>query len=84
MMYFITFLCILLVFACIIAIAWILTDSIMKWQNKKLIKDGEKFNKEWDEKTLRFVHNSLYGDDGLSQVENVEYEDVSEQKLIKK
>lgn len=84
-MFFITFLCIVIAFACIIVVTLYLTEALIKWDDKRKIERGKQFNKEWDEKTLSWVRKAM--EDVMpkhSEVEDVEYEDVSNQKFIEK
>lgn len=66
-------------------IAWRLLKAYDKWAEKRKRERLEKFCREFDARVERAVWNSIYGIPyDLSKVEDVEYEDVSGQKLIKK
>ena len=77
MMFIIAPLCILLVFVCIIAVALGITNVWSKWDDKRRAK-------EWNESIQHARQSRYWNPCNESQVEDVEYEDVTDVKLLER
>lgn len=80
MKFFLTFIAIVFVFACIFAVVWWITNVIMKWDAKRNAKESVGWNE-----AISLARQSRYWNPRReSQVEDVEYEDLSNEKLLER
>lgn len=87
MNFIITILCIWLVIFVFYVIAWGFATVAMKMDAKRdeqFIRVRAKVNRDLNEKMWRMVHDRMYGDTEPSEVKDVEYEDLSDEKLLER